>query len=226
MKLNESQKKFVADCKKAGVVPCNVSRSNKKLVPNEKTGFIIWNIPAKTTCPYATEHCKKFCYAVKAETVYPDCLPSRLRNFKESAQSDFAKRMAYTILKIAKGTPKLELIVRIHESGDFYNVAYTMAWFYVMDACKGLPIKFIAYTKSFPFFDGKKLPENFYMRASIWDDTKQKFLDMINANNWPTYSAVDKFTENDDFGHCRCEDCATCGKCWNNEYKAINCLIH
>ena len=226
MKLNEKQLALVKAGKDAGIIPCNVSRRNKKLVPNKKTGFIIWNIPAKVSCPYATEHCKKFCYAVKAENVYPDCLPCRQRNLKESMQKDFIERMTFTILSIAKGCKTQELIVRIHESGDFYNKAYVSAWLEIMEACDGLPIKFIAYTKSFPFFDGRELPRNFFMRASIWDDTKPAFLAMIKRNNWATYSAVEKFTDADTFGQCRCEDCATCGKCWNNEYKEINCEIH
>ena len=104
-----------------GAYKLNVSRENKKLVPNKKTAFIIWNLPSIITCPYATEHCKKYCYAKKAEIAYPNCLPSRKRNFQESIKSEFMDNMTYTILSIAKGTRKQEIIVRIHESGDFYN---------------------------------------------------------------------------------------------------------
>lgn len=226
MKLTEKRIALLQELKEAGTEELTVSRENKKLKPNKNTAFIIWNLPAKRTCPYATEHCILCCYARKAETCYPDCLPSREKHFLESLKDDFVNRMIYTILKIAKGTRKKEIIVRIHESGDFYNRAYVEKWFAIMRACYGINIKFIAYTKSFPFFDGVKLPENFYFRASIWDDTKPEFIEMIKRNEWPTYSAVEKFTDHDEFGHCRCDDCATCGKCWNNDYKAINCEIH
>lgn len=172
----------------------NVSRGNKKLKPNTTTAFIIWNIPAKTTCPYKTILCEKFCYADKAEKMYPDCLPSRQRNFSDSRKSDFADRMIYTILSIAKGTRKKHIIVRIHESGDFYNKSYTADWLYVMAVCAvDKRIKFIAYTKSFPYFDGVKLPKNFALRASVWSDTKPEHLETISRNDWNIYTAVDSF---------------------------------
>lgn len=204
----------------------SVSRENKKLVPNDTTAFIIWNLPAKITCPYATEHCKALCYAVKSEVAYPDCFPARMRNLKDSKSAEFVERMTFTILSIAAGTKKKHIIVRIHESGDFYNKAYVIAWLQIMENCKAdKRIKFIAYTKSFKFFDGVKLPKNFSLRASIWDDTTAESLEIINRNNWNIYTAVDKFEKGDKFTRCRCADCATCGKCWKN-YKDIRCEIH
>ena len=203
-----------------------VSRQNKKLVPNETTAFIIWNLPAIKTCPYACPHCKAACYAIKAEKAYPDCLPSREKHFKDSLSTDFVYNMACTILKIASGTNKQQIIVRIHESGDFYNKAYAEKWLSIMDLCKvDSRIKFIAYTKSFPYFDGVTLPKNFAFRASVWDDTKPQFLEMINRNGWNIYTAVEKFQKGDNFTRCRCSDCATCKKCWQN-YKDIRCEIH
>ena len=203
----------------------SVSDRNKKLIPDAFTRFIIWNIPAVKTCPFRTALCEKFCYAVKAETAYPDCLPSRERNFAISRRNDFVENMTYTILKIRKGTRKKWVIVRIHESGDFYNKEYAEKWIAIMNNCKGENIKFIAYTKSFPYFDGVKLPENFSLRASIWDDTKPEFLETIARNGWNIYTAVKEFKPGDTFTRCRCNDCAGCGKCWEN-YKDIRCEIH
>lgn len=204
----------------------NVSRENKKLVPNAETAFIIWNLPARITCPYATEHCKAACYAVKAEKAYPACLPSRQRNFDAARRPDFADNMAETILHIAHGTKKPRIVVRIHESGDFFNQAYVDAWLNVMERCKAdKRIQFIAYTKSFKFFDGKKLPRNFSLRASIWDDTTPAQLEYVARNGWNIYTAVDEFRPGDKFTRCRCADCATCRKCWQG-YKDIRCEIH
>jgi len=216
----------IAILEEQGAYKLNVSRSNKKLVPNEKTAFIIWNLPAVKTCPFATDLCKASCYAKKAETAYPSVLPCRTKNFEESKKDDFANNMAYTILKIAKGCRKEEIIVRIHESGDFYNQEYTNKWYGVMALCSVDPrIKFIAYTKSFKYFNGKGERSYFSLRASIWADTKADQLAMIKANNWNIYTAVDKFTEKDTFTQCRCEDCATCGKCWG-QARDIRCEIH
>lgn len=204
----------------------NVSRQNKKLVPNKETAFIIWNLPAVITCPYRTKECEKFCYAKKAEKAYPTVLPSRERNLAESKKAEFAANMTETILQIAKGTKKKNIIVRIHESGDFYNQSYVNAWLEIMDNCKAdRRIKFIAYTKSFKFFDGVKLPKNFSLRASIWNDTKPEQLEIVKRNNWNIYTAVESFKVGDSFTRCRCKDCATCGKCWKN-YKDIRCEIH
>lgn len=154
---NKTNDAFIKNCESIGITPCNVSRQNKKLVPNETTAFIIWNLPSIKTCPFATEHCKASCYARKAEKAYPNCLPSRERNFAESLKDDFVIRMAYTILKIRKGTRKQNVIVRIHESGDFYNKTYAEKWMRIIEMCKGENITFIAYTKSFPYFDGATL---------------------------------------------------------------------
>lgn len=209
----------------AGYAKLNVSRRNKKLVPNETTDFIIWNLPAIKTCPFATEHCKAACYARKAEKAYPDCLPCREKNFSDSRQDDFVNRMILTILSIRKYSKKKNLIVRIHESGDFYNKAYAEKWLRIIDACKGEKITFIAYTKSFVYFDGVQLPKALKLRASIWDDTKPEQKEIVNRNAWNIYTAVDAFKPGDAFTRCRCKDCASCSKCWMN-FADIRCEIH
>ena len=76
----------------------NLSDGNKKLISNKRVSFLIWNLPARITCPYATKHCIDLCYAGKAEKAYPTCLPSRMDHFTLSKQSDFVQRMIYTIL--------------------------------------------------------------------------------------------------------------------------------
>lgn len=175
----------IKDLQANGAYELNVSRQNKKLVPNKKTAFIIWNLPSIVTCPYATPNCKKYCYARKAEIAYPNCLPSRERNFQESIKADFVTNMTYTILKIAKGTRKQEIIVRIHESGDFYNKAYTEKWLRIIERCKvDSRIKFIAYTKSFPYFDGIDLKTHypsFSLRASV--GTTQSTISDVKSTN-------------------------------------------
>lgn len=221
----KSSAMWLKEQKSNGAERLIVSRSNKKLVPNAETAFIIWNLPAKRTCPGSTAMCRKFCYAVKAETAYPDCLPSRVRNWDLSKQADFVDRMTFTILDIRNGCRAKNLIVRIHESGDFYSLEYANAWLEIARRCAGEKIKFIAYTKSFAFFDGVSLPKQFHLRASIWSDTPLSDLETIKRNAWPIYTAVEKFQKGDKFSRCRCEDCATCGHCWSVR-KDIRCEIH
>ena len=232
---------YLEECKNAGLMLCNCSDSNKKLVPTKgedivrdyenSVGFLIWNLPCRVTCPYATEACKQFCYADKAELAYPDCKPSRIRNFEESREPDFVRRMVYTILRKRKGMRARKLVVRIHESGDFYNKQYALAWVRIawlisMYGFTADDITFIAYTKSFPFFDGLQLPPNFRLRASL-DSTSLKYLvDMVKRNGWCIYRVVDKFTDPENENNCRCSDCATCGKCWDLEIRVIECEVH
>ena len=211
----------------------HISDSNKKLIPNENTNFLIWNLPAIKTCPFATEHCKKACYALKAEKQYKkDCPKARRENLEASKSDDFVNAMVSVILARVRGMRKRNLIVRIHESGDFYNKAYALKWLEIARKCEhidgtnGKKVTFIAYTKSFPYFDGEILPSNFSLRASIWDDTKPEQIAIILKNNWPIYTAVESFTENDSFKQCRCSDCATCGKCWDSTIQDIRCEIH
>ena len=99
---------------------------NLKLKNNENTRFMIWNIPAVITCPFRTAMCEKFCYARKAERMYPSCSDARQRNFEVTKQADFVERMIFTIeaeLNTKKFTGK-KVVFRIHESGDFYNWGY------------------------------------------------------------------------------------------------------
>lgn len=204
------------------------SHKNKKLQPNLFVDYVIWNIPAIVTCPGATPHCKGKCYAMKAEKAYPTCLPSRERNYNLSLQSTFVKNMVYTILKRRYYSKKKLLVVRIHESGDFYSCEYAMKWLEIMLTIEstGEAIRFIAYTKSFSFFDGVALPKCFSLRASVWDDTPEADLEMIERNKWTVYTAVEKFGKNDTFAHCDCINCTTCLQCLNSKKQVIACEIH
>lgn len=204
----------------------NVSNGNKKLISNDEIRFIVWNLPSVITCPFRTPHCEEKCYARKAEQAYPDCLPSRMRNFEISKRDDFADWMTFTILDIVLNDPKKrKYIVRIHESGDFYNQKYADAWMQVIKNCTGENITFIAYTKSFKYFDGRKLHKQFRMRASLWDDTKPEQLEIVKRNDWMIYTAVEQFKKGDEFYRCRCSDCARCKWCWSKR-KDIRCEIH
>ena len=208
----------------------SISHKNNKLVPNKETAFFIWNLPAVFTCPFATDECIKNCYALKAERRYPfsksSAIRSRVRNYLFSKRDDFVEIMTNEILRYAKNCHKNQVIVRIHESGDFYNRKYADKWLQIMVNCSvDSRIQFIAYTKSFKFFDGKKLPDNFALRASVWDDTAKEQKEIIKKNNWPVYTAVPKFTVSDTFHQCRCKDCATCAECWKKT-PLICCEIH
>lgn len=208
-----------------------VSEGNKKLVPTKNTKYIIFNLPAIITCPGATEHCKFLCYALKAERCYKTARIARQRNYIDTMRPDFVERMIFTIeanlnrpgYKAAK-----KIIVRIHESGDFYSKRYAMYWVQIAAHFSNDPrVKFMAYTKSVWFFDGEEIPENMTVRFSIWDDTKAEDLALAVKNNLPTYSAVESFEEagTKEKNKCHCDNCSTCNKCWS-ALAEILCEIH
>lgn len=214
---------------------------NKKLRNTDKVRFIIWNIPSIVTCPYRTALCEKNCYAKKAEAVYPDVLPSREKNFVASRSDNFVDNMIFT-LEAELSTKKYEgkkVIVRIHESGDFYNKAYTDKWLDIArHFVSNKNVIFQAYTKSLVYFKGVELPVNFRLISSIWDDTKAEAIQETINNNYTSYSAVPKFDNNNSCEtieehikaglpfRCRCEDCANCGACSDFRVKSIVCEIH
>lgn len=213
---------------KANLLNINTN-GNKKLVNNSDTRFFIWNIPAIITCPYATERCKKSCYAIKPERIYPSAKSSRYANLNDSMSPDFASRMIETI-EYHMNRPSIKgknIIFRIHESGDFYNVTYLKAW---VEIAKRFPmITFMAYTKSVKFVSiVDSIPDNMVIRYSVWDDTKPEEVELASKLGLPIYTAVEKnfdFVGNN-YSKCDCSDCANCGKCWDKSNKAIACVIH
>lgn len=222
-----------------------LSEGNKKLVPTTEIKFLIWNLPSVITCPYATEHCKRSCYAKKAERVYPNCMPSRQANLNASmvhdnTEMDFENRLAATI-EYYMDKPKYKnasaVYFRIHESGDFYNMKYTAAWLNVINYCKSVypNLHFVAYTKSFRFFkelnyfNGKF--SNFSLLGSVWDDTTELQKQYIAEMDLPIYTAdtavnVEKAVNEGKAVKCDCKDCANCRKCFHAEHKMIECIIH
>ena len=133
---------------------------------NKKLGkrVAVFNLPSGITCPGATIECKKICYAKKAEKNYPAVLPFRKRNLKESKKSTFVNDILNEIR-----IKKIKMI-RISESGDFYNQEYLDRWKEIWTNCPD--VKFLAFTKSF-HLDFGELPDNVSLYCSI-DSTTTK----------------------------------------------------
>jgi len=160
----------------------NFSKGNAKL----GTHTLIFNLPAGKTCPGAM-FCKSFaavdsngkrkivdgshtefrCFAASSEVQYDAVFENRARNLNTVVEYlQISVNHAADQINVALQhfrTRKTEL-VRIHESGDFFNVAYLDAWIEV--AKRNPDLKFYCYSKSLEFFMAKALPANFYMTAS------------------------------------------------------------
>lgn len=207
---------------------------NSKLKNNDKVRFIIWNLPSQKTCPFATELCKKSCYAKKAER-YPSCKNSRELNYIETLQDNFVDNMIFTIETAlnSKAFKGKKAYFRIHESGDFYNLDYTIKWINIIKHFENNNnIVFLAYTKSIEYFltvgYGKKdFPKNLVVRSSLWADTSEFLKELSFAFNFPYYIALKELPTNDRYiTICDCIDCGTCLKCYSNQYKNIVVKIH
>jgi len=116
-----------------------------------------FGIPAQDTCLWAGD-CKKYCYASKGAYIWSNVKPAFERRLDATKQDNFPQLMIAEIIR------RKADVIRIHDSGDFYSREYLHKWFKVMES---LPqVKFYAYSKSLPLFDGIKLPDNFTLIKS------------------------------------------------------------
>jgi len=131
----------------------------KKTSKENKAKIFNFSIPAyktkegKITCPFA-DSCVKYCYAQKGNyTRFPKIQELMEEKYKISKTAEFIPLMNEEIKK------KKATHIRIHDSGDFYSIAYLNKWISIANDNK--EVIFYAYTKSIKFFiNGLKLPKN------------------------------------------------------------------
>lgn len=226
-------------------LPVKLSKGNKKLISSDYTRFLIYNLPARITCPYATPDCLKFCYAWKAEQCYPSARAARMLHYEQSLKDTFADEMIVTITYWIN-TPSYKkarfISVRIHESGDFYSVEYLLKWFDIMRAFTDVKnMNFGAYTKSFPFFlsVNEPIPGNLVPTGSLDNsssDAARADLDKLGFQKYIAIPAADisngkKYVYANTgaiYDHkCICADCGKCRYCYNRHAGAATvCAIH
>jgi len=205
-----------------------------------------FNLPAKKTCPYASKNCLKFCYAKRDER-YKSVRNNRLVSFELSKADDFAEAMIYTIETafMTKRYSNAHMILRIHESGDYYNNLYFKKWFEVFKHYEGAKnLTFCFYTKCFDYilnlseeeqaiFD--RLTKSGLVACSLSLDESSTAEQVIKAikikarySNVNIYYAIDE-KKIDTIAHdevCDCKDCAKCAKCVKTSGKTVACAIH
>ena len=146
-----------------------LSQNAKMKKSGEAHGVSLFNfgIPAYQsrtgfkTCPMAGE-CAKGCYAQAGAYVWPAVTEAYEYRLRVTLGPNFEKLMMReltTKLTTAKRKDQ-KLVVRIHDSGDFYSLTYLERWVNVM---KTFPeVHFYAYTKQIPLFlKYPRLPTNF-----------------------------------------------------------------
>lgn len=206
------------------------TEGNKKLKDTDAVKFLIFSLPAIKTCPYATNACKKACYALKAERCYPSARDSRAKHFEQSKKDNFVEAVIDSLnayMARAKYANAEKIVVRIHESGDFYSREYMAKWLAVAKHFEGSKLVFMAYTKSVRYIPGLEIPDNFTFRYSVWDDTSADDIALAKALNLPVYTACyeSEFEAMPEENKCYCADCGNCEKCWL-AIDMIKCVIH
>lgn len=216
----------------------HLSEGNIKSKGTDDTMFLTWSLPSRITCPYATEMCKKKCFAKKNET-FRTVRDSRNRNlaetYKESFVRDIIKHFEYHLQR-PKSKDKL-IIVRIHTSGDFYNIDYFKKWLEVVAYFKdNKNIMFQAYTKSMPIIKSylentsSKLDDiNIHFVWSIWHDTPIEYTNYANKIGLQTFTALPKneIASAVDEGVFLCNgDCGNCKECYTGTSKEIVIPYH
>ena len=188
----------------------NFTKGNAKL--GKQT--LIFNLPAGKTCPGAL-HCKSWavvnnqgkrtiqdgpqtifrCFAASGEVQYDGAFNNRAENL-QTIVNYLQQGVDYTADQINVAVQHFRTrnteLVRIHESGDFFNPLYLQAWVKVAKSNPGL--KFYCYSKSlhiFQEFGLDNLPENFYLTASYGG----VFDNMIDQGLFKRYAKVFKTEE-------------------------------
>lgn len=215
---------------KEGKKPVPFSTGNAKYIENEKCEFLMFFIPARYSCPWATDHCKAACYV---DYRYPSNVVGHINALIWTMKADF---VAAVVKKIRNASKKAasngkKLVVRIHESGDFYNQEYFNKWVAIAQAvADDSNVTLAAYTKSVEYVAASKaaIPENMIIRFSLWDDTDPEQCEIAKTLNMPVYSAVEKnaFEGLPENMKCNCENCGECHKCFENIEKMLLCVIH
>lgn len=183
-----------------------LQKGNRKL-PNTT---LIFNLPAGKTCPASTEDCRKWCYAKKAERIYPQVLPHRERNLDLTKDKEFVNIITQDLATINNWDT-----VRIHESGDFYNPSYHNNWFKIAN---NFPDKiFYAYTKT--RYGNIFKPKNFILIYS--DDDKDETIESLKDMHFSGRARVNdgrKLTKKE----FMCPgSCKTCNYCYTTGFKQV-----
>ena len=175
-----------------------ISDGNKKI----DKACLVFNLPT-TICNGKGKQCKG-CYAKKAEYLYPQALPCRVRNLKYSNTDVFIELVQNRINHSRKK------LFRIHESGDFYSQAYINKWATIV---KNNPkIKFYGYSKKFDKLDLSVLNEleNCNIINSLSND----------GYNFGDMKYLNKLAREQNFYICPCEIVKN-AKCMKNCFACL-----
>ena len=230
-----------------------VLKGNTKLLDyddNENNDFIRYaqfSTRALKDCPFKSAGCTIACYATKGLHNFPSVKENRKAAKLASENPNFAENMIFTIeteFKSARYAGK-HMMLRLHESGDFYSVEYLEKWIDVFTHfLKNRENHFTTcfYTKSFEYFlsidDSKAavinecLDNNIVAMSFSIDDTTSTeqiarlakcMMRFPKANIYYCTENVESVKRDSE---CDCANCAKCAKCTKTSGKTVAVKIH
>lgn len=204
-----------------------------------------YNARAVKDCPFRSAGCEAVCYATKGNHMFPSVIESRERSYEVTKRDDFTEVIVYTIRteKQSKRYKDAVMVIRIHESGDFYSLQYLRKWLRAWNAFTADDgVTFVFYTKSFRFFlmlnEEEKAIINRLLTYGVlainWsmDDTttpEQKIAYLECVRTFPkanTYYCTEHVDDVEHDNVCDCADCAKCGTCNKTDGKKTVVKIH
>ena len=146
----------------------SILQRNSKMTKTMKmhAGYRIFNVsmPAGITCPMAGE-CGRICYAKYGRMVMPNQLAGYRENLTMYEQGVFFTQLEAELTRQERLAAKMgqTVLIRIHDTGDFFSREYLEDWLTFMRAHPH--VWFYAYTKSVSFVKDAAIsglvPENF-----------------------------------------------------------------
>lgn len=148
-----------------------------------KAHVLVFSLPAGRSCPCA-DKCKAWagldpttghyklevgpanefvCYAARREAQFRTIRECRMHNFMALLRAKTEEGMAALLLAALPKIGRVK-IVRIHDSGDFFNMTYYRAW--VLVARTRQDIAFFGYTKMLDAVLDDTRPDNFRLAYS------------------------------------------------------------
>lgn len=152
-----------------------VFSQNAKMRKSSDDGIHVynWGIPAyksqdgTITCPNATV-CVAGCYARMGAYVWGNVAAAYEGRLALSKDKHFEEVIVFHIDKLIAKHKTGDIVLRIHDSGDFYSKEYLEAWMRIAEVFKGEKrVKFYAYTKMVSLVKSVKQTKNFDIIFSL-----------------------------------------------------------
>lgn len=173
---------------------------NAKMKKSSTKGIHVynWGIPAfksksgLKTCPNATK-CAVGCYAKMGAYVWSNVANAYEGRLSLSQDQNFESVIKFHVEKLVKKHPKGTIMVRIHDSGDFYSEEYYQAWKNIAAMfLDNERIQFYAYTKMVVM--GKNdttRPKNFNLIYS-YDGSEDKHINTAKDRHSKVFESVEQ----------------------------------